>query len=48
MDNRACFHSKKISNLHFAREKLSPDGAGYGEKDTGAGKLLKTIAAHRE
>jgi len=43
MDNHGCFHRKKISNSRFAREKLRPDRAEYGEKDTVPGKLLKTI-----
>jgi hypothetical protein len=48
MNNRGCFHSKKISNSRFAREKLRIDRAGYGEKDTVSEKLLKTIVIQRE
>jgi hypothetical protein len=48
MKNRSDFNREKISCLRLAREKARVDRSEYGEKDTCGGKLLKTIAAHRE
>jgi hypothetical protein len=48
MDNHGFFNRKKISNSRIAWEKLGIDSAGYGEKDTVSGKLLKTIVMQQE
>jgi hypothetical protein len=48
MNNCSDFNREKILYLRLKLEKARVDRREYGEKDTCGGKLLKTIAAHRE